>query len=491
MENIGKALTLAATLTAATATSAAEIDRMIVRQQWPWHDGIAVEFVVKGVSSPVDVTPSFTMGGAAVEIPEHAISGKRYLIGDDGAYEITIDPAQVPALASLANTANLGVSLSVSASPASSSEVLYKAFRLADNSWTDITRGELLNGDYGTVETDYGRIGEGYNTTLADVCIWTGVTNDTKWATDYIVLRKIPAGRFDFCPLILSSYFPAADNLSAITYDYWIGVFPVTQAQYEDIYVNGNSRATPWYGNDGTQHHYEYGNVYTNALFPTASLNTTQVTGHWLSYNTNNIAYTQNNNFLGRLYARTGVRFRLPTIFEWTRAYRAGAPRTSFYYDGVSTFAITGYNTVRFADGTTDKNTNAYANALGRYKYNGGADEGPAPVGSYRPNAFGLYDMFGNTGEIMEDVYFTQGSDTAVGYIAADTFKNAGLSDFVGNSNGPGEPANYNCYIVGSWYDGKANMDDHLGVNSAQINKVENRRPFAGLRICVSDESFR
>ena len=146
---------------------------------------------------------------------------------------------------------------------------------------------------------------------------------------------------------------------------------------------------------------------------------------------------------------------------------------------------------MRFADGTTDKTTNAYANVLGRYKYNGGADEGPAPVGSYRPNAFGLYDMFGNTGEILEDVYFTSGSDTAVGYIAADTMKNTGFTDFVGNSNGPGEPTAYNRFVVGSWYDGGANMDNHLGYNSAQLNKVENRNPFAGIRICVGDEAFK
>ena len=487
--------TLAAlALTTLTAILHAQpsVERMVVRQQWPWNDGIRVEFVLAGVTSEVDVAVSALIGGEAVAIPDDAISGPHCGIDRDGAYALTVVPSRVPALASLARADDLGFSLSVAPSSAQNREVLYKAFRLADNTWTDITRGEILNGDFGAFETDYGRIGNGYTSTLENVCVWTGITNDTKWATDYIVLRKIPAGRFDFSPLILSTYFPAADNLSAITYDYWIGVFPVTQAQYEDIYAKGNARATPWYGNDGAAHYYEYGNVYTNALFPTASLNTTQVTGHWLSYNTNHVAYAQNNNFLGRLYARTGVKFRLPTIFEWTRAYRAGAPRTSFYYDGVSTFAITGYNTVRFADGTTDKATNAYASALGRYRYNGGADEGPAPVGSYRPNAFGLYDMFGDTGEIMQDQYFTSGNTTTKGYIAAETMKDVGLVDFVGHTNGPDDgTAAYNIFIAGSWYEGDANMGNNLGVTYAQLNKVADRKPFAGIRLCIPEADFR
>ena len=49
---------------------------------------------------------------------------------------------------------------------------------------------------YGAFETDYTVFGPGFSTTLENVLIWTGVTNDVKYATTHLVLRKIPAGTF-------------------------------------------------------------------------------------------------------------------------------------------------------------------------------------------------------------------------------------------------------------------------------------------------------
>jgi formylglycine-generating enzyme required for sulfatase activity/serine/threonine protein kinase len=83
-----------------------------------------------------------------------------------------------------------------------------------------------------------------------------------------------------------------------------------------------------------------------------------------------------------------GAGYRLPTEAQWEYACRAGT-------------------TTPFNFGTA--NNGAPSNCNGKAPY-GTAEQGPAlgstvPVGSYRPNAFGLYDMHGNVSEWCWDVY--------------------------------------------------------------------------------------
>ena len=357
--------------------------------------------------------------------------------------------------------------------------MLYKTFRLADNAWTDITRGELLNGDYGAVETDYGRIGEGYNTTLDDVCIWTGVTNDTKWATDYIVLRKIPAGNFTFNPSPYSTVWPTNDNCSRITYDYWIGVFPMTQAQYADIYAKGNSKATEWHGGTGSGYEWQFGNIHTNSLAPQGSLCTTQVTGNWIGWHRAATAYTGNQCFFARLYTRSGFKFRCPSAFEWMKAARGGAPYRSCYYDGVSLFRFTSYSAMAWNE--TGKTAADYVVKLGRFRTNG--DGTPAPVGSYRPNAYGLYDMLGNICEPMEDTFRTDNA-TANAYISPETMRSGLITDFYGATD------DYNKSVSGGGWYGSNSTSGMLWDRQFQTHSGQ-RLEQIGLRICISDEEFQ
>jgi formylglycine-generating enzyme required for sulfatase activity len=82
--------------------------------------------------------------------------------------------------------------------------------------------------------------------------------------------------------------------------------------------------------------------------------------------------------------------FRLPTEAEWEYACRGGRPSSR-------PFGI--------ADG--EKLSSREANFDGNYPY-GGADKGPylaatCKVGSYQPNALGLYDLHGNVWEWCHD----------------------------------------------------------------------------------------
>ena len=90
------------------------------------------------------------------------------------------------------------------------------------------------------------------------------------------------------------------------------------------------------------------------------------------------------DTFCGKLKQKTGgLAFDLPTEAEWEYACRAGT----------TTALNSGTN-------LTDIDTDPAMSELGRYK---------APshqkVGSYKPNAWGLYDMHGNVWEFCKDYY--------------------------------------------------------------------------------------
>jgi formylglycine-generating enzyme required for sulfatase activity len=89
------------------------------------------------------------------------------------------------------------------------------------------------------------------------------------------------------------------------------------------------------------------------------------------------MSWPEAKGFADWLSKRTKQAYRLPTEAEWEYAARGGT--TTAYYTGEAI-------------------THAQAN-FG--EFNGGTD----PVGTYPPNAFGLYDMAGNAWHWVEDVY--------------------------------------------------------------------------------------
>jgi len=118
-----------------------------------------------------------------------------------------------------------------------------------------------------------------------------------------------------------------------------------------------------------------------------------------LDYPVEQVGWQDCQEFVQKLNAMASrrVRFRLPTEAEWEYACRAGT--TPVYPWGNSLAGIANY--ANFGDET------ARQRYVGLPPVPGENDEfeDTAPVGRFRPNAWGLYDLIGNVAEWCQDFY--------------------------------------------------------------------------------------
>jgi len=362
----------------ANGVQAAVIEQVIVRQQWPWSTDVKVEYKLSGVTGPVDLTVKAYNGAAELPLPETAISGDRYGLTEDGIGQLVIDPVKAFGTAKVA-LANFKVKLSVADAPASA-EVLYKIIDMTTTPYavTDVTRADLLNGKYGSYETSCAALGIA-NSTVTDVLVWTGVTNNPVYKTDKLVLRKIPAKNQTFAmgtPENHTDYWRASTanetlHNVTLTNDFWSGVFELTGAQSRHL-LGYNSGMKPVTG-------ISYNGLRgTSAVWPG-------------SYE------VAADSILGKLRKNVGngMKFDLPTEAEWEYACSGG---TQSYYVNC---------------GSDDcSSLDAGLGACGWFNSNSGDDGGSVnpslhEVGQKRPNAWGLYDMHGNVMEWCLDWMFT------------------------------------------------------------------------------------
>ena len=339
---------------ATLALNAAVIEQVIVRQQWPWSTDVKVEYKISAVTNPVDITVQAFNGATELLLPAEAITGDRYGVTEDGVGTLVIDPVKAFGTEKVA-LANFKVKLTVADSNEGMMRALYKIYDLQDGTVVDVSKADLLNGKYGTVETDFGKIGDGYKTELTDVVIWTGVTNNIDYKTRKLVMRRIPAKNVTWTmgapadePSIISETLERQHQVT-FTNDYWVGVFEFTQGQMSAL--NGKE----W---------------NENYALPKAN-------DAW-------------NDFIPR-FAKLNEKFSCTgfgyiTEAQWEFACRAGT--TTGLYSG-------------------KEFTSGNVNELGWVKGGPGVVEGMAvAVGQLRPNAYGLYDMVGNASEFCADWFY-------------------------------------------------------------------------------------
>ena len=282
----------------------------------------------------------------------------------------------------------MNLKIRLTASESTTAEVLYKVFDLETGAVADVRKSDFLNGTYSCLR-DYSEFskhplaianGVTFSTDLREVFIWTDLTNDVAYSTTKLVLRRIPAKNVEWSQGAASADMNFQEGETAhpvrLKQDYYIGVFEMTKKQCELVTDNACSGN----GDNCPVVNCEFATIRDAGTWPNVS---DPVAAHTVGETT----------ILGKLRAKfnNAFAFDLPTEAQWEFACRAGT--TGAIYTSPN-------NTPR-----TNTPYLNHANVICWHKGNSGRT--PQPVGGLLPNAFGLYDMYGNVMEYCLDRYAT------------------------------------------------------------------------------------
>ena len=341
-----KLMMLVAAVAVGSAMAGAGVSVGTPQQRYPWNGKMDIPYTLAGTDAAktYQLVTTLTVGGAT-----KAVTNELGQVAD-GGYTNTVDCAELFGTEVSNQTAKVKLAVLAYAKPA----IAVSAFEEVKGPFLIINLKADKDGNFQTTESDYSPVGA-----------WT---EKGGWADaykrNYIVLRKVEAGTY---PGYQSS---TQINTWKSTAGYWIGVFEVTEAQYDRV-MGVSEPSDSLVAKGGIRY-----DTIRGTSDPSATVAGT-------SFMTNLCAKCvdeQGNKVEG---------FDLPTEWQWNIAYCAGTT-TQYYW------------------GTDVNDADSYAWYSNSDWKKGSGNREAQVVGLKVPNAWGLYDIAGNVREWCRDVYGTE-----------------------------------------------------------------------------------
>ena len=239
-----------------------------------------------------------------------------------------------------------------------------------------------------------------------------GILDNPMYRTTSIVMRKIMAKNVTWTmgTAATDPGYVDLDTQHNVTLDhnYYMGVFPITQSQYRRIQpgqaLDESGKpidVQPWFTN------VSYAAMRPMEMITLHEIRHTNCRQTDTDANVRKYYWPNDPNpdsFLGKLRAKTGVDFEIPSEAEWEFACRAGTgdsmwgdgnPYTSAADMGMPG-RCAGNTEVQFADAQEKASAAMTGDPASR---NSDLSGGTMTVGSYGANRWGLYDTHGNVRE--------------------------------------------------------------------------------------------
>ena len=366
-----------ALLAASFGASGATVEKMFGRQMWPWATHFEVSYVLKTLpNEAVDISLKVSAADCEYVIPASELLGETVGL-TSGEYKIVWDSTA----SSFPTESWL---------KANSDKLKFGIVTTPSKSAAEYLIVDLSGGSTAPSWPSRRIVGRPYEG-------WSDEYKTTK-----LVLRRIFAGgegdvfssddkvSFMFgCDSGADQQYKGSLDFDAVeahfTNDYWIGVFELTQKQYQ--LITGTSVEPAQFAKGDT--------------YPQSNIGyCTHMRGDKEGYKWPKSSDVDPESLMGKLRAKVVLpaeipsewKFDLPTEAQWEYACRAG---TKGPWNNGSTYDVYIYNETKKYEG--DHNLDL----IGWNPANCGADG--KPVGMKIANAWGLYDMHGNAAEYCLD----------------------------------------------------------------------------------------
>ena len=334
-----KTLLMAVIGMAAVEAGAIGIENVTAQQRWPWNNLVDVDYEITGAADGDEFLITLTATSSMGTKSYSATTYRSDPIGVAGQNRLTWDFGK-----DYPNVKATDLEISVTATPFTNS---------------------VSGGVYMVIDLAEGKDAKRYPVWFTTKDPVHSVNAEDACKTTEFWFKRIKVAPFKF---MSADTVPNGLFTVKFTKDFYMGVFETTQQQ--------------WFQVMGTWPSF-YTNLAYRATRPAEKLpldgSASGVFGH---NNWPTKMEPTEKSFVGRMRAKTGLAsFNLPTEAQWEFANRCG-------YNGTTNPAYK-QSEICFNRGDGDASS--------------GLEAGPVCVGTYPPNPWGLYEMFGNANEMCAD----------------------------------------------------------------------------------------